>query len=51
MVMGRLELGGRDHRDLSVQAKMIEPVDVFESLVFDVIESAPPALANQLGLV
>ena len=51
MVMGRLELSRRDHADLAVEATMVEPVDVLESLVFDVIEAAPRSPVNQLGLV
>ncbi len=41
MVMGGLELSGRDHPDLSMQTPMVEPVDVLESLELDVIETAP----------
>ena len=51
MVMGRLELGRRDHADLAVEATMVEPVDVLESLELDVIEAAPRSPVNQLGLV
>jgi hypothetical protein len=51
MVIGRLELSRRDHADLSVQTTMVEPVDVLESLVLDVIETAPRLAVNQLSLV
>ena len=51
MVMGRLELSRRDHADLAMQATMVEPVDVLESLELDVIEAAPRSPVNQLGLV
>jgi hypothetical protein len=51
MEMGRLELSRRDHPDLAVQATMVEPIDVLESLEFDVIEATPRPLVNQLGLV
>jgi hypothetical protein len=51
MVIGRRELSRRDHADLAVQSTMIEPVDVLESLVFDVIETAPGSPVNQFCLV
>jgi hypothetical protein len=51
MVIGRLKLGGRDHPDLSMQAALIEPADVLERLVLDVIETTPGLTVDQLGLV
>jgi hypothetical protein len=51
MVIGCLELSWRDHSDLAVQAPMVEPFDVLQSLVLDVIEPTPGSLVNQLCLV
>jgi hypothetical protein len=47
MVAGGLELSGRDHPDLAVQASMVEPIDVLESLAFDVIDAAPRSLVKR----
>ena len=51
MVIGGLELSGRDHPDLAVQTTVVEPVDVLEGRELDVIEAAPGPPVDQLGLV
>jgi hypothetical protein len=52
MVVDGLELGGRDHADLPVEPLLVEPVDVLEGSVLDVVESPPGSVvANRLRLV
>ncbi len=49
---GGLELGGWDHPQLAVQAAVVEPVDVLEGGVLDVVEAPPEAaVADRLGRV
>src|SRR6186997_3342583 len=49
---GGLELGGRDHAQLAVQAAVVEPVDVLKRGVLHVVEPPPGAsMADQRGLV
>src|SRR5260370_37271401 len=52
MVVEGVELGGRDHADLPVEPSLVEPVDVLEGRVLDVVESPPGSVvANHLRLV
>lgn len=47
-----LELRWGNHADLSVRSPMIEPINILEGGVFDVVEPAPgPVLADLLRLV
>ena len=49
---GGLELGGRDHAKFPVQATAVEPVNVLEDGVLDVLEAALGlSMTDQLGLV
>ena len=51
-MIGGLELRGGDHAELAVQAAVVEPVDVLQGGVFDVVQAAPgAAVPDQLGLV
>ena len=51
-VVRGLDLGGGEQIELSVQAMVVPPPDVFEGRQLDLLDRAPGALtADQLGLV
>src|SRR5688500_11670305 len=51
-VVRGLVLGRWDHAELGVQPAVVEPVDVVQRGVFDILKAAPGSfVANQLGLV
>lgn len=52
MMVAGLELCRRDHPNLSMQAPVVEPVDVVEGGLVDVVEAAPgTVLVDELRLV
>jgi len=50
MVIGGLELCRWDHADLTMQTPLVEPVDIREGLVLDVVEPGPRAAVDELRL-
>src|ERR1017187_2135166 len=51
MVVGGLELCRWDPADLSVQTSVVEPIDIREGLVLDIVEPGPRATVDELRLV